>query len=129
MKKFLFIGALVLLLGAFVVGCAKSDEQAVEDTITDMFAAYNAEDYDKCLTYVQGVTDGTRDMIKTQLNVAHGLTGDINIDKIENVTVNDSSATAKVTFKVQDQTQSVNMTLAKVDGKWKLGMQDIFPED
>ena len=129
MKKILFIGALVLLLGAFVVGCAKSDEQAVEDSIRGMIAAYNAEDYDKCMTYLDGVTDGEEAEIKAGLAMVHGFIGEITIDKIENVTVNGSTATAKVTFKMGEETDTSEMTLTKVDGKWKMGVEDAFPQD
>lgn len=126
MKKILLMSALVLILGAFVVGCgaSKTDEEAVEDTIRDMMAAYNAENYDKCLTYLAGVTD--EDVTKAALTLLQATMGDVTIDKIENVTVNGSNATADVTLKMGDQTDTTEMTFTKVDGKWKMAWEDIF---
>jgi hypothetical protein len=129
-KKILLIGVLVLVLGAFVVGCAtKSDEAAVEDSIRGLISAYNAEDYDKCMTYLKGITDETEDTVKAALAMAHGFVGDINVDKVENVTVNGSTATARVTFRMGDETDTSEMTLTKVDGKWKMAGNDVFSQD
>ncbi len=130
MKKILLVAGLILVLGAFMIGCAaKSDEEAVEDAITGMISAYNAEDYDKCLTYLVGINSENKETIKASLAWAHGFIGDITVEKIENVTVNGSSATAKVTFKMGEETDSSQMTLTKVDGKWKMAGDDVFSQD
>ena len=129
MKRLLLVSVLMVTLGIIFVGCAseaQSDTAAVEDAITGIFSAYNAGDYDKCLTYLVGITDENRDTIKAGLTMAHGFTGDITINKIENVTVNGSTATATVTATVQNQTQTTEMTLNKVGNKWMMAGEEAF---
>jgi hypothetical protein len=129
-KRVLLVCGLVLVLGVFLVGCAtKTDAEAVEDSITGLIAAYNAENYDKCLTYLVGITDENKAEIKAGLAWLHGFMGNITVTKVENIVVNGSSATANVTLKFGEQTQTSNMTLSKVDGKWKMSGEDMFSQD
>ena len=129
MKKLLLASIVLVTLGIMSLGCAaeaQSDAAAVEDAITGIFAAYNADNYDKCLNYLVGVTDENRDTIKAGLAMAHGFTGDITVNKIENVTVNGTTATATVTMTMQEQTQTTTMTLNKVGNHWKMAGEEAF---
>lgn len=129
MKRLLLISVILVTFGIAVLGCAaeaQSDTAAVEDAITGIFADYNDGDYDGCLNYLVGVTDENRETIKAGLAMAHGFTGDITVNKVENVTVNGSTATATVTATIQDQTQTTTMTLNKVGNKWKMNGEDAF---
>jgi hypothetical protein len=119
-KKFLLISAVLVVLAMIFVGCAKNESADVKDSITGFVSAYNAGDYDQCLTYLLGITDENKDTIKTALAAYHGLAGDFEVNKIENVTVNESTATATITFTIQGQTQTKEMTLNKVDNTWKM---------
>jgi len=59
----------------------------------------------------------------------------IEVTKIEKITVDGSSATAKVTLKVTltaalgggSMEQTIDLPLSKVDGKWKFAGDDIIP--
>ena len=129
MKRLLLISVLLVTFGIAVLGCAaeaQSDDAAVEDAITGMFTAYNDGDYDGCLKYLNGITAENRETIKAGLAMAHGFTGDITINKIEDVTVNGSTATAKVTATMQEQTQTTTMTLNKVGNKWMMNGEEAF---
>lgn len=129
MKKLLFVSLLVVTLGIVLLGCAaeaKSDADAVEDAITGIFSAYNSGDYDKCLTYLVGITNENRETIKAGLAMAHSFTGDITINNVENVTVDGSTATATVTATIQNQTQTTEMTLNKVGDKWMMSGEEAF---
>ena len=55
--------------------------------------------------------------------MARGLTGELTVEKIENVTVDGSTATAKVTISAQGQTQAMDLTLTKHDGSWKMSTE------
>ena len=120
MKKFLLISAVLVVLAMIFVGCAKSESAAVEDSITGFVSAYNTQDYDQCLTYLLGITDENKDTIKTALVAYHGFAGDFEVTKIENITVDESTATATVTFTIKGQAQTKVMTLNKVDDSWKM---------
>lgn len=129
MKRLLLISVILVTFGIVSLGCAaeaQSDTAAVEDAITGIFAAYNADNYDKCLNYLAGITDENRETIKAGLAMAHGFTGDITVNNIENVTVDGSTATATVTMTMQEQTQTTTMTLNKVGNKWKMAGEEAF---
>jgi len=128
-KRLLLISAILVTFGIVSLGCAaeaQSDTAAVEDAITGIFADYNAEDYDGCLNYLVGITSENRETIKAGLAMAHGFTGDITVNEIENVTVNGSTATATVTMTIQEQTQTTTMTLNKVGKHWKMAGEEAF---
>ncbi|MBM4445024.1 MAG: hypothetical protein FJ020_06955 [Chloroflexi bacterium] len=129
MKRLLLVSLLLLTFGLVVLGCAaeaQSDAAAVEDAITGIFVAYNEADYDGCLGYLNGITAENRETIKAGLAMAHGFTGDITINSVENVTVNGSTATATVTATMQGQTQTTTMTLNKVGNKWMMDGEEAF---
>ena len=127
MKKLLLIPVLIVTLGMVLVGCAAStEEEKVEDAITGLVSAYNDENYDKCLTYLVGITDENEDIIKAQLALGHGFTGDIELGNIENITINGSTATATVNLTVLDESDTSEMTLTKVNGSWKIPGEAIF---
>ena len=131
MKKLLLISVLIVTFGALFLGCAgeaQSETEAVEDAVTGLFSAYNAGNYDKCMDYLVGITDENEDTIKAGLATAHGFTGDI-VVQVENVTVDGSTATATVTATIQNQTQTTEMTLTKVNGKWKMAGEEAFSQD
>jgi len=128
-KKLLLLSVVLVTFGILVLGCAaeaQSDTAAVEDAITGVFAAYNADNYDKCLNYLVGITDENRETIKAGLAMAHSFTGDITVDKIEDVTINGSTATAMVSATIQNQTQTQEMTLNKVGNHWKMAGEEAF---
>lgn len=127
MKKLLLISVLMVTLCMLLVGCAStgasSEEGKVKGTINGFFDAYNAENYEKCLTYLPDVPEAAEEATIAGLEMARGLTGELTVEKIENVTVDESTATAKVTFAAQGQTQTTDLTLTKQDGSWKMSAE------
>jgi hypothetical protein len=126
-RNLVLIIALLLAIPMVLVGCAKSDSAAIKDSINGFAAAYNAEDFDKCTDYLVGITDATKDAVKGSLQLGHQLGGDITVDSIEDISVDGSSATAKVTVTVMGQSFTNVVNLNKVDGKWQFQGGDLFP--
>jgi len=122
-KKFLFISAVLVVLAMVFVGCAKSDSAAIEDTTKGFFAAYNAQDYEKCLTYLPEVSETEQSALITGLQYARELSGEVTIESITDIKVNDSTATATLTGTVMGQTQTQEITLSKENGSWKMVWQ------
>ena len=105
--------------------CAKSDAARIEDTIEGFFSAYNAADFDQCLGYLMVTTEEEREATKAALAVAHAASGDIRIDDITDITIDGTTATAKVTATIQDEPHTQRLALEKVDGTWKLSFEGI----
>ena len=110
MKKLVLVIALLVAIPVMLVGCSKSESAAksesdtFKDTLNGFFSAYNSGHYEKCLTYVLGMTDaneGARDAMKTTLQMTHSANGDIKVIKIENITIGESTGTADLTCKVK----------------------------
>jgi hypothetical protein len=127
MKKLVLVLALLVAIPVMLVGCSKSNSASIKDSINGFTAAYNAEDFDKCTDYLVGITDATKDAVKESLRLGHQLGGDITVDNIEDISVDGSSATAKVTVTVMGQSFTNVVNLNKVDGKWQFQGGDLFP--
>jgi ketosteroid isomerase-like protein len=124
--------ALVLLLGLAVVlagcGAATDDEAAIEETIYAFAEAYNARDYQKCLSYLTGWDDSsTEEAQLSLLEMARGFTGQMTVAEIEEISVTGSTATAVVTSSWEypdEEGKTTNapgeeVTLRKDGGVWK----------
>jgi hypothetical protein len=115
----------VVLLGC---GSKKSEIPAVEASINGFADAYASEDYQTCVGYLTETTDATRATIIQQLSGFHQITPKIQMDSIDNVAVNGSTATADVTLTVLSKQATVKMTLSKSDGTWKFSIADLLTE-
>jgi len=132
MKKLVLVLALLVAIPVMLVGCSKSDSASIKDSINGFVNALNDGDYEKCTDYLVGITDANSDNITAQLKaVKETYQLSLEVVKIEEITVDGSSATAKVTLKVtfmgQTMEQPTEITLTKVDGKWKFAGDDIIP--
>ncbi len=137
MKKLVLAIALLMVIPAMLVGCgAKSDSAAIKDSINGFVNALNDGDYEKCTDYLVGITDANKAAIAAELSGVKAYVQSIEVTKIEEISVDGSSATAKVTLKVtlaaalggQSMEQTVELPLSKVDGKWKFSGEDIIPQ-
>jgi len=98
--------------------------------------AFNDGDYEKCTDYLVGITDANKAQIAGELEGLEAFVESMEVMKIEEIKVDGSSATAKVTLKVtttaalggQAMEQTIELPLSKVDGKWKFAGEDIIPQ-
>jgi hypothetical protein len=84
--------------------------------------------YRTCADYLTETTDATRDTIIQQLSGFHQITPKIQVDSIDNVTVEGSTATADVTLTVLSKQATVKTTLSKSDDTWKFSIADLLAE-
>jgi ketosteroid isomerase-like protein len=134
MSRHLLALALVVALAAVIVGCgcesrtATDDTAAIEDTIYSFVDAYNANDYQKCLSYLTGWSDSSSEEAQISLlEMARGFTGEMTVEKIEDITISGSTATAMVTssWEYPDEdgrytnAPGVEVNLEKDGGTWK----------
>lgn len=121
-----------------LVGCSTSESADVKSSINGFVDAYNDKDYEKCTDYLLGMTNDTvKQQTAQALERAKAFVQKIEVTKIEDIEVNESSAKAKVTYKVTlsaalggaTQEDTAQVTLTKADGKWKSGMDDFLDFD
>lgn len=126
MKRLVVAIALVVALFPALVGCSDSESETIEYSIRDFASAYNNEDYEMCTGFLVGVDATNKESVKAALASGHQATGDVEITSVEDVTIDGSSATAKVTVKIQGQSQTNEISLTKVGGTWKFEGGDFF---
>jgi hypothetical protein len=126
-KGLLVIVLLLVVLAAVSAGCAKSDTAAIEDTIEDTirvyFNAWNAQNYEKLMSYIPGISERSEQEKATAMSMiktARETMGEITFQKIENIVISDSTATADVTVAFGNTTTTVEFTFLKEDGIWKV---------
>jgi hypothetical protein len=129
-RNLVLIIALLLVVPVVMVGCGskKSEVPAVEASINGFADAYASGNYETCADYLTETTDATRDTIIQQLSGFHQITPKIQVDSIDNVTVEGSTATADVTLTVLSKQATVKMTLSKSDDTWKFSIADLLAE-
>ena len=120
-KCLLVIVLLLVVLAAVSAGCAKSDTAAIEDTIRVYFNAWNAQNYEKLMSYIPGISERSEQEKATAMSMiktARETMGEITFQKIENIVISDSTATADVTATIGNTTNSGEVTFVKEDGTW-----------
>jgi hypothetical protein len=129
-RKLLPVIALLLAFSVILVGCGsnkkKSEIPAVEASINGFADAYNRGNYQTCADYLVGITDANRDTIVSQLSTFHQMCTTIQVDSIDSVTINESTATASVTLTALSKQVTIDMSLTKADdGTWKFSFGDM----
>ena len=134
MSKHLLALALVVALAVVLVGCGSEtgpetgDAAAVRDTIYGYVDAYNAKDYQRCLSYLTGWRPSySEDDALSLIQVARESTGLMTVEKIEDITISGSTATAVVTSSWENPDADGKLTnapgevvnLNKDGGTWK----------
>jgi hypothetical protein len=129
-RNLVLVIALLLVMPVVLLGCGgkKSEIPAVEASINGFADAYASGNYRTCADYLTETTDATRDTIIQQLSGFHQITPKIQVDSIDNVTVEGSTATADVTLTVLSKQATVKMTLSKSDDTWKFSIADLLTE-
>jgi hypothetical protein len=132
MKKLVLVLALLVAIPVMLVGCAKSQVPAVKDDIDGFVTAYNAGDYDQCVTYIVGITDENKETIKGTLQGFKMVAQSIEVTSFDEIKIDGSTATAKVTLNVtivgvaQPMEKTIQLTLSKVDGTWEFSLGDLM---
>jgi ketosteroid isomerase-like protein len=130
MRKVLLLCVLLLVVGSMLgVACAKSDSAQIEDVVNDFAAAWNAEDFDKCLTYLDlGTMSGYEDLVKASMAAEREASGKMTVEKVENIEIEDSTATADVTSKSASDSSSTTdaMSFKKIDDEWKISADSMM---
>ena len=129
-RNLVLVIALLLVMPVVLLGCGskKSEIPAVEASINGFADAYASGNYQTCVGYLTETTDSNRDTIIQQLSGFHQITPKIQVDSIDNVTVEGSTATADVTVTVLSKQATVKMTLSKSDDTWKFSIADLLAE-
>ena len=135
MSKHLLALALVVALAVVFAGCdrengtASGESTAIIDTINGYVEAYNARDYQKCLSYLTGWdSSSSEDDRVSVIQLARGFSGQMTVEKIEDVTISGSTATARVTSSWENpdadgkytNAPGAEVNLKKDGGTWKL---------
>jgi ketosteroid isomerase-like protein len=129
-NRFFLVLFLVIAAVAAPAGCGRgqNDAAAIEDTIYAFAEAYNARDYQKCLSYLTGWDDSSTEEAQISLlEMARGFTGEMTVAEIGEITVTGSTATAVVTSSWEypdEEGKTTNapgeeVSLQKVGGRWK----------
>lgn len=127
---------LLLALSVVLLGCGQSEEDSIRDTINGFAAAYNDGNHDKCVEYFEGVDESNREEALSTLGLAQAVVQSIEVKTIEDISIEESTATAEVTatatwgamFGGQSADETVTMTLTKSDGKWKFDFNALAKE-
>ena len=129
-RNLVLVIALLVVMPVVLLGCdSKKDEApAVEGSINGFVDAYCSGDYETCVDYLVGITDANRDTVIGQLSGFHQICPTIEVNSIDNVAVNKSTATADVTLTALGQQATFEMTLNKSDGTWRFSFGDMLAE-
>ena len=112
-----------------LIGCggdeSAKDSDAVRDTIDGYYTTFNAEDFDKCLTYF---TDyGDKDDALSFLSYMRSISGPLEVRKIRDINIfppavpgSGYTATSTVTFTITGEESTDQIQLKKVNEMWKI---------
>ena len=132
MRKLVLAIALLVAVPVMLVGCAKSDSAAVKDDINGFADAYNAGDYDQCVTYIVGITDANKATIEGTLQGFKMVAQNIEVTSIDVTKIDGSTATTKVTLNVtivgvaQPVEKTIDLSLNKVGDTWEFSLGDLM---
>jgi hypothetical protein len=98
----------------------REDPLAIEETVRGFFDAFNGMNYDRCLGYVAVSVDAERGRLMGLLRLARYFSGTIDVQRVTNITVADSQATAVVNAMVRSEATKEEVKLVKVGTGWKV---------
>ena len=98
----------------------REDPLAIEETIWGFFDAFNGMNYERCLNYVASTVEADRERLTGLLRLARYFSGTIEIQRVTNLTVSDTNATAVVNAMVRGEATKEEVQLVKVGTGWKL---------
>jgi hypothetical protein len=123
MVRRMLVFALIAVFAAVLAGgCSDTQEETIEYTIRDYYAAYNAEDWEMCLGHIDDTNNAGATVIKSALKESRAATGKVTVNSIENINISGQSATADITLSWAGKTggETQKRTLVKKAGDWKI---------
>ena len=94
------------------------DIAAIEETIRGYFAAYNAEDFARCLTYLTNFSDEENE--KSSLFIERNFWGKAILQEVEEIKTTGATVAAKYTVIIEGSSNTNKVQLQKIDGQWKI---------
>lgn len=128
MKTHLLPIVLMIVLAMVLVGCAGNcrkaagDSEAISNTLEGFYSAYNAEDWDTCLSYVDDEYGAGAAIIEL-LKASKATTGEVIVNSIDNISIAGSTATADVSATFRGKIETVEHGLVKKDSNWKVSLE------
>jgi hypothetical protein len=121
-RRMLVFALIAVFAAVLVGGCSETQEETIENTIKDYCSAYNAEDWDMCLGHIDDTNKVGASVIRSALQQSRAATGDVTVNRIENITISGSSATADVVLSWAGNTggETQEWIFVKKDGDWKI---------
>ena len=98
----------------------REDPLAIEEAIRGFFDAFNGMQYDRCLSHVVMSVDAEKDRLIGLLRLARYFSGTIDVQRVTNITVADSQATAVVNAMVRGEATKEEVQLLKAGTGWKV---------
>lgn len=98
----------------------REDPLAIEETVRGFFDAFNGMQYERCLSHVAMSVDAERDRLIGLLRLARYFSGTIDVQRVTNIAVADSQASAIVNAIVRSEATKEEVKLIKVGTGWKL---------
>jgi len=98
----------------------REDPLAIEETIRGFFDAFNGMNYDRCLGHVAMSVDAERGRLIGLLRLARYFSGAIDVQRVTNITISDSQASAMVNAMVRGEATKEEVELVKAGTGWKL---------
>jgi hypothetical protein len=98
----------------------REDPLAIEEAIRGFFDAFNGMQYDRCLSHVSMSVDAEKDRLIGLLRLARYFSGTIDVQRVTNITIADSQATAVVNAVVRGEATKEEVQLLKAGTGWKV---------
>jgi hypothetical protein len=98
----------------------REDPLAIEETVRGFFDAFNGMQYDRCLSLVAMNVDVGKDRLTGLLRLARYFSGTIEVQRVTNINIADSQASAIVNAMVRGEATREEITLVKAGTGWKL---------
>jgi hypothetical protein len=98
----------------------REDPLAIEEAVRGFFDSFNSMNYDRCLSHVSLTAETEKDRLIGLLRLARYFSGAIEVQRVTNITVADSQATAVVNAMVRGEATKEEVQLLKVGPGWKL---------
>ena len=98
----------------------REDPLAIEEAIRGFFDAFNGMNYDRCLSHVAMSVDAERDRLVGLLRLARYFSGAVEVQRVANIAISDSQASAIVNAMVRGEATKEEVQLLKVGTGWKV---------